>query len=53
MATQHDMVEQARPILRSALDDDPGWRDLLRRLGQRRLSGLTPEVAERLLGDGD
>jgi uncharacterized Ntn-hydrolase superfamily protein len=53
MATQHDMVEQARPILRSALDDDPGWRDLLRRLGQRRLGGLTPEVAERLLGDGD
>lgn len=52
MAAQHDMVEQARPILRHALDDDPGWQELLRRLGQRRLGGLTPEVADRLIGDG-
>jgi hypothetical protein len=50
---EHDMVEQARPILRHALDDDPEWQELLRRLGERRLGGLTPEVAERLLGDGD
>jgi uncharacterized Ntn-hydrolase superfamily protein len=49
---EHDMVEQARPILRHALDDDPEWQELLRRLGERRLGGLTPEVAERLLGDG-
>jgi uncharacterized Ntn-hydrolase superfamily protein len=53
MATQHDMVEQARPILRHAFLDSPGWRDLLRRLGQRRLAGVTPEVAERLVGHGD
>lgn len=53
MATQHDMVEVARPILRYALDDDAGWRELLRRLGERRLAGVTLEVAERLLGDRD
>jgi uncharacterized Ntn-hydrolase superfamily protein len=51
MATQHDMVEEARPILRFALRDDPGWQELLRRLGDRRLSSLTPELAERLLTD--
>jgi uncharacterized Ntn-hydrolase superfamily protein len=51
LATHHDMVEQARPILRFALRDDPGWEELLRRLGERRLSGLTPELAERLLAE--
>lgn len=51
MAVQHDMVEQARPILRVALDADPGWAELLRRLGERRLSDVTPEIAERLLAD--
>lgn len=49
MATQHEMVERARPVMRFALRDDPGWEELLRRLGERRLSGLTPELAERLL----
>jgi uncharacterized Ntn-hydrolase superfamily protein len=51
MATQHDMVEKARLILRFALRDDPGWEELLRRLAERRLSGVTPELAERLLAD--
>jgi uncharacterized Ntn-hydrolase superfamily protein len=53
MATQHDMVEQARPVLRFALRDDPGWEELLRRLGDRGLSGVTPELAERLLAEDD
>lgn len=49
MAVHHDMVEQARPILRVALEAGPGWAELLRRLGERRLSNVTPELAERLL----
>jgi uncharacterized Ntn-hydrolase superfamily protein len=41
--------EQARPLVAMAVAIDPGWADLLRRLGERRLSGVTPELARALL----
>jgi hypothetical protein len=32
-----------------AVATDPGWAELLRRLGERRLSGVTPALARALL----
>jgi uncharacterized Ntn-hydrolase superfamily protein len=45
-------VEEARPLIAAAVEADPGWGDLLRRLGERRLSGVTPESAAALLREG-
>lgn len=45
-------VDQARPLVDAAVEADPGWADLLRRLGERRLSGMTPETAAALLREG-
>ncbi|HSJ50730.1 MAG TPA: DUF1028 domain-containing protein [Actinomycetota bacterium] len=42
-------TDEARPLVAAAVRADPGWADLLRRLGQRRLSGVTPETASELL----
>jgi uncharacterized Ntn-hydrolase superfamily protein len=39
----------ARPLVALAAAADPGWAELLRRLGERHLSGMTPELAEELL----
>lgn len=46
----HDRREEARAALAVALPADPGWAELLRRLGEQRLFGLTPELASALLG---
>jgi len=43
-------LEDARPLVELAAAADPGWAELLRRLGDRGLSGVTPELAARLLG---
>jgi uncharacterized Ntn-hydrolase superfamily protein len=45
-------VEDARPLVEAAVAADPGWADLLRRLGERRLSEMTPELADALLRGG-
>jgi uncharacterized Ntn-hydrolase superfamily protein len=46
------MVREARTeMLPAPLAADPGWRELLVRLGDQRLSGLTPEIVSRLLDD--
>lgn len=42
-------MEEARSALAVALPADPGWAELLRRLGEQRLMGLTPGLAARLL----
>lgn len=44
-----DRLEEARSALAVALPADPGWAELLRRLGEQRLMGLTPELSARLL----
>lgn len=45
----HDRLDEARAALAVALPADPGWAELLRRLGDQRLMGLTPELASALL----
>jgi hypothetical protein len=42
-------LDDARPLLASATSADPGWAELLRRLGDRRLSDMTPELVDELL----
>jgi uncharacterized Ntn-hydrolase superfamily protein len=42
-------LERARPLVAMAVATDPGWAELLRRLGERRLSGVTPALARALL----
>jgi uncharacterized Ntn-hydrolase superfamily protein len=42
-------VEEARALAAMAVASDAGWAELLRRLGERRLSGVTPELATALL----
>jgi uncharacterized Ntn-hydrolase superfamily protein len=44
-----ERLDEARAALAVALPADPGWAELLRRLGEQRLMGLTPELASRLL----
>lgn len=44
-----DRLDEARAALAVALPADPGWAELLRRLGEQRLMGLTPELASTLL----
>ncbi len=44
-----DRLDEARAALAVALPADPGWAELLRRLGEQRLMGLTPELASALL----
>ncbi len=49
MAT-HGMLEEARSrMLPAVFAADPGWRELLVRLGEQRLSELTPEIVAELL----
>jgi uncharacterized Ntn-hydrolase superfamily protein len=43
--------DEARETAAVAFAAYPGWAELLRRLAERRLAGVTPEVAARLLGD--
>ncbi|HEX5949888.1 MAG TPA: DUF1028 domain-containing protein [Actinomycetota bacterium] len=45
----HDRLDEARAALAVALPADPGWAELLRRLGDQRLMGLTPEVVGSIL----
>lgn len=45
------MVRDAREMLAVPLRTDPGWAELLRRLGNRNLAGITPELAAVLLAD--
>jgi uncharacterized Ntn-hydrolase superfamily protein len=45
-------LDDARPLLAAAVGVDPGWAELLRRLGDRRLAQVTPEIAEALLREG-
>lgn len=42
-------IDDARPLVELAVGADPGWADLVRRLGERGLSQVTPELAARLL----
>ncbi|MGH2636865.1 MAG: DUF1028 domain-containing protein [Actinomycetota bacterium] len=42
-------VEEARPLVALAVGADAGWSDLLRRLADRGLMRVTPELAEALL----
>lgn len=42
-------IDDARPLVELAVRADPGWADLVRRLGERGLSQVTPELAARLL----
>ena len=42
-------VREARELLRAPFAADAGWAELLRRLGDRRLGNVTPELAEELL----
>jgi uncharacterized Ntn-hydrolase superfamily protein len=42
-------LEEAGPLLAGAVDAEPGWADLLRRLAERRLVQISPDVAELLL----
>ncbi len=44
-----ERLEEARAALAVALPADPGWAELLCRLGEQRLMGLSPELAARLL----
>lgn len=45
----HDRLEEARTVLAVALPADPGWAELLRRLGDQRLMRLTPELVRSIL----
>ena len=46
------MIREAREeMLPVAFAADPGWSELLRRLGDQRLLNLTPEIVSALLGD--
>lgn len=45
----HDRLEEARTALAVALPADPGWAELLRRLGDQRLMRLTPELVRSIL----
>jgi uncharacterized Ntn-hydrolase superfamily protein len=45
-------IDDARPLVAAAVAVDPGWADLLRRLGERALSEMTPELSEALLREG-
>jgi uncharacterized Ntn-hydrolase superfamily protein len=45
--------DEARETVAVALAAYPGWAELLRRLADRGLAGVTPEVAATLLGDAD
>jgi uncharacterized Ntn-hydrolase superfamily protein len=42
-------VGEARELLRGPFAADPGWAELLRRLGDRALMSVTPELADALL----
>jgi uncharacterized Ntn-hydrolase superfamily protein len=46
----HGRTEEARAALAVALPADPGWAELLRRLGDQGLMELTPELVSDLLG---
>ena len=46
----HGRLEEGRAALAVALPADPGWADLLRRLGDQGLVEVTPELATDLLG---
>lgn len=47
------MIREARSeMLPAPFAGDPGWRDLLERLGDQRLFGLTPETVSELLAEG-
>lgn len=48
---EHDMIGEARELLRGPLAADPGWAELLRRLGDRGLMNVTADLAGRLLED--
>ncbi len=48
----HGRLGEARAALAVALPADPGWAELLRRLGDQRLMGVTPELAAELLAPG-
>jgi uncharacterized Ntn-hydrolase superfamily protein len=43
--------DEARETAAVALAADPGWGELLRRLAERGLAGVTPELAATLRGD--
>lgn len=45
----HGRLEEGRDALAVALPADPGWAELLRRLGEQGLMEVTPELAADLL----
>jgi uncharacterized Ntn-hydrolase superfamily protein len=45
-------LARAREMLAVPLRTDPGWAELLRRLGNRGLADVTPELAAALLDEG-
>jgi len=49
----HGRLEDARRALAVALPADPGWAELLRRLGDQGLMEVTPELAAELLAGPD
>ncbi len=49
----HGRLEDARRALAVALPADPGWAELLRRLGDQGLMEVTPELAADLLAGPD
>lgn len=46
----HGRLDEARQVIQVSYDDDPGWADLLRRLEEQDLFGVTPGIAAALLG---
>ncbi len=45
------MIREAKEQLPALFAADPGWRELLVRLGDQRLSNMTPEIVAELLED--
>lgn len=46
----HHRIDEARELVRRAVADDPGWKELLRRLGEQELMEMTPQLVEETLG---
>ena len=46
----HGRLEEGRAALAVVLPADPGWAELLRRLGDQGLMEVTPELVRQLLG---
>jgi uncharacterized Ntn-hydrolase superfamily protein len=49
----HGMLHEARDLLRAPVVTEPGWGELLRRLADRGLAGVSPDLADELLNEAD